>query len=54
MNVNFEFVESRKGSSLILFEGYLFKKENVYGSGTVAYVCRGLRGLRAGIAPPKQ
>ena len=39
-NINYEYIQSRKGSSLILFENYLFKKDKVYANGTVAYVCR--------------
>ena len=38
--MNYEFVEGRKGSQLIYFETYLFRREKQYINGDVTYSCR--------------
>ena len=38
--MNFEYIESRKGSKLVFFRDYLFKKDRGNKNGSTAYVCR--------------
>lgn len=38
--MNFEYVESRKGSYLVYFENYLFRKDRQYQNGDITYACR--------------